>query len=111
MLVVGAQALVDALTDGAAVQSLERRPIELEAIDAEDRLVRWLNEVLVLASLDGFVVADAEVQLHEGGLRAEVVGQPDALALLCNELKSVTYHGVELRHEGDRVVGTVVVDV
>lgn len=111
MLVVAAQAVVHLLTDGASVQSLARRPLELEAVDAEDRLVRWLNEILVLATLEGFVLADAELELRAGGLQATVAGQPDAFRLLRNELKCVTYHEVQLCRERDRVVGKVVVDV
>jgi SHS2 domain-containing protein len=111
LLVQGAQALVEVLTDGAGIARQSSREIALSTVDAEDRLVQWLNEVLLLATVDGFVLADAELHLHDGGLRGSIIGQPGAHSLIEVELKSVTYHALALRHEQGRHSGHVVIDV
>lgn len=103
--------MVAIMTDEAQVHPAQAKRVSLEAVDPEDRLVRWLNEVLVLATMEGFVLADAELDLHDGGLHAELRGQPDSHRLIQHELKSVTYHDLELRREAGRFVGRVVIDV
>ena len=111
LLVEAARALVEVLTNGAHISAEQRRRVRIDALDRADRLVRWLNEVLVLATVDGFVLADADLCLDDQGLDASMRGQADGLCLVCTELKSVTYHDLELRRDGDRFVGRVVVDV
>jgi beta-phosphoglucomutase len=111
LLAAGARALLDAATDGRPVAPDHAHTLRIEAVDPEDRMVRWLNEVLLLATVDGYLVAHANIELHDGGLQAELWGRRDSSELVHHELKSVTYHDLELRQEGDRVVGRVVVDV
>lgn len=57
LLAEAALALVEALTEGEAPPALEERAVRVESLDAEDRLVRWLNEVLYLAVIRGFLMA------------------------------------------------------
>ena len=111
LLVEAAQALIEVLTDAARIVPDSVRRLDLEALDPEDRLVRWLNEVLLLATLEGFVLCDAEIELRPGGLVATVRGQAEAHDLVRTELKCVTYHGLELGPQGERFVGQVTVDV
>ena len=111
MLREGLLALVAVLTEGATVAADERRSVEIDALDPEDRLVRWLNELLYLASVEGFVAADAGLELTDCGLRAVLRGTRDGHALLATEVKSATYHGVAVVHERDRVTGRVILDV
>jgi SHS2 domain-containing protein len=111
LLVEGARALIEVLTEAATLTADGERRIQIDAMDDGDRLVCWLNEVLVLATLDGFLLTDADVTLQDRGLTAVVRGQANAIALLRTELKSVTYHDLLLRRDADRVVGQVVVDV
>jgi SHS2 domain-containing protein len=111
LLVEAAQALIEVLTEAAEVAPERERDIELEALDSEDRLVRWLNEVLLLATVEGFVLCDADIELRPGGLAARVRGQAEAHDLVRTELKCVTYHGLELGPRGERFVGQVTIDV
>lgn len=111
LLAEAGRGLVELLTAGAAVEPRDSRQLSLDSLDPEDRLVRWLNELLVLATLDGFVVAEAEVRLREGGLDARLLGEADARGLVRTELKSVTYHGVVLRRLAGRLEGQVLIDV
>ncbi len=111
LLVEGARALVELLTGGAAIDATAERTLELTAIDAEDRLVRWLAEVLYLASFEGFLVDDATLELSGASLRATVRGQSDAADKLETEIKAVTYHDLRLERGPSGVRARVVFDV
>ena len=107
-----ARGVVGILTEQARVSSGDAREVELDALDAPDRLVRWINEILYLATVDGFVTADATVTLVEGGgLRATIAGDADGGRLLRTEIKSATYHDLHLEHRDGRVIARVVMDV
>lgn len=108
LLVEGARALVEILTDGAPLTPTTSRTVELDAVDPEDRLVRWLNEVLLLGIIEGLLVAEARVTLVDEGLRAEVRGAPGVVK---NELKSVTYHDLVFEVTPDGARARVIIDV
>lgn len=112
LLVAGARAVVDLLVEGEAVATSASRELAIAgAVDREDRLVRWLNEILSLAMLEGFLVAGAEVRLEGRGLTATLRGEADAAGKIRTELKSVTYHELAVEHGGDRWTARVVIDV
>ncbi len=111
LLVEGARALVELLTEGAAIHATAQRAVELVALDAEDRLVRWLGEVLYLAAVEGFLVHDAVLELPDGGLRGTVRGQAHAADRLRTEIKAVTYHDLRLERGPTGVRARVVFDV
>jgi SHS2 domain-containing protein len=105
----GARALAEILTEGAAGDERETRAVEIESIDSGDRLVQWLNEVVYLATVDGFLVVDADIELHPKGLRARARGFSHAG--LPAEIKSATYHDLQIHHTDGRWRARVVLDV
>lgn len=108
----GARAVVDVLTEGAPITPRARRRVRLQAVDPEDRLVRWLNEVLWLATGEGFLVADGELTVTEDGLAGTIAGEPRAAPRLRTELKAVTYHDLRVERRPDGTyVARVVIDV
>ena len=111
LLVEGARALVELLTEGEPVEAIAERTVELTAIDPEDRLVRWLAEVLWLASVEGFLVHDATLVLAGGSLRGTMRGQDDAADRVRTEIKAVTYHDLRLERGPAGVRARVVFDV
>jgi SHS2 domain-containing protein len=123
LLRVGARAIVDVLTGVAEPGTPGARPaarpaatgasrrIEIDAVDAEDRLVQWLNEVIVAALTDGFLIADADIELDESRLRAEARGQDSAGDRIVTELKSATYHDLALECTDQGWRARVVIDV
>ena len=111
VLVEAARALVALMTGGAAIARRDTRAVTLSSLDPEDRLVEWLNEVIYAAVTDGFVLADAQVTLREGGLDAAMTGEAQASDRVTGELKSVTYHHLALWREAGVVRCRVVVDV
>jgi SHS2 domain-containing protein len=114
LLAEAARALVAVMTGSAPPApdaAWTERTLSIEALDAEDRLVRWLNEVLYLAVHEGFLVRRAAIALSGTGLTATVAGEPGARARLETELKSVTYHDLRLERSGGRWRARFVVDV
>lgn len=111
MLVAGAVAIAEILTDGAQVGGTDSRRVQLEAIDAEDRLVRWLGEILYWASVEGFVVARAELEVTAEGLVGTAHGVEGAADLVKTEIKAATYHDLRVVRGPDGVRARVVLDV
>jgi SHS2 domain-containing protein len=125
LLVEAARALVDCLEgdrtpgDRAAGDRRSResraplgtRELAFECIDPEDRLVQWLNEVLFLATVEAFLVRDAEIHLEPTHLRARVYGEAADPTRPLAEIKSATYHELRLEHSSDGARAHVVLDV
>jgi SHS2 domain-containing protein len=112
LLVAGAEAVIDIMTESAAPGAVTaERVIEIDAVDAADRLVQWLNEIIVAAVTGGFLARTAEIRLQgDSGLRAVVRGEPGRILA---ELKSATYHDLELLRDeaSGRWSAQVVIDV
>ncbi len=112
LLVEAARALIAVLTEDACIEQSDQCALDLESTDGEDRLVRWLNEVLWLAIGKGFLLSDADISLHADGLSARIVGQKDGSDRIATEIKSATYHDLRLAREpSGRYVARVVLDV
>ncbi len=112
LLRIGARAIVAELTEQATVASTSSRTLTLETLDAGDRLVQWLNEVIVLALTEGFLCAETELTLSAAGLSATVHGEADAADRICQELKSATYHLLRIGRDEDGVWrAQVIIDV
>ena len=111
LLVVGAFAVTDIMTDGATVSKDAIRPVRIEAVDAEDRLVQWLNEIIVAAVVDGFLVGDACVELRNNSRIAELRGEHNGWSRIVTELKSATYHDLVVDCGDLDVRARVVIDV
>lgn len=112
LLVEGARAIVEILTEGAPVRAVDAREVHLAVLDDEDRLVQFLNEVLVLAVVEGYLTAEAELDLRPRALTARLRGEAGAGGRLRAELKSVTYHDLFLGQLPDgRWQARIVIDV
>jgi SHS2 domain-containing protein len=112
VLLAGAEAVVAIMTEGGRVDGRAERGVRIEALDPEDRLVQWLNEIVFAAVSDGFLFGSAEIALEgRTGLSATVRGEPDAGDRVVAELKSATYHDLELGERGGAWRARVVIDV
>lgn len=105
----GALAVTEIMTEGRPPPATQTRRVAFESIDAGDRLVQWLNEIIYLATVDGFLTADAEIQLADMGLEATLHGSQRAH--FATEIKSATYHDLQLEHRDGRWHAQVVLDV
>ncbi len=96
----------------------EEGEILLSAPDRETLLVRWLNEVVYRIQDAGFVPVSAEIRIHKTGgaglsLRANLTGAPLLLEEYGwqGEIKSATFHGLEVSSEGEGWHARVILDV
>src|SRR5690606_1837502 len=98
------------IDDGPAAETA-RRELVLDPVDAEDRLVQGVNEIIYLAVTERFVGARCRLDLHNCRLRAELFGQADAADRIAGELKSATYHDLLLEQAGGGWRARLVIDV
>jgi SHS2 domain-containing protein len=96
----------------------EERALRLSAPDRETLLVRWLNELIYLVQDAGFVPARAELEVRQSGggtceLETRLAGAPLLLEEYGwqGEIKSATFHGLEVRREDGGWRATVILDV
>jgi SHS2 domain-containing protein len=83
--------------------------VTVTASDAPALLVEWLGELVFLAETRDFLPEGVTaLELGEKDLRATVAGRSDEPSHL---VKSVTYHGLELRENGEGWLARVVLDV
>ena len=86
-----------------------RYEVTATAADRAALLAAWLEELVFLAETEEFVPERvAEIELAHGTLRAAVEGRRATPRHL---VKSVTYHGLELRRDATEWVARVVLDV
>jgi SHS2 domain-containing protein len=87
-----------------------RRTFVLRGSDRPSLLVEWVNELVYLAEVDGFVPDRVEeLALDGNGLRATVAGRVGAAP--ANLVKAATYSGLELGRHADGWRARVVLDV
>jgi SHS2 domain-containing protein len=103
---------------GRPQEGKEERVVRLTAPDREILLVRWINELVFLVQDEGFVPARADVRIEEpsGGsfsLEASLIGAPLELEAhgWQGEIKSATFHGLDVTHEGEGWRAQVILDV
>lgn len=112
LLGVMAHTLCCALTEASTLATPHVRSVEILALDDEDRLVQWINEILYLAVVEGFVTGAAQITLLPvGALRAELRGEAEAHHRVVTEMKSATYHDLALGERDGRWFGRVIIDV
>jgi SHS2 domain-containing protein len=92
--------------------------VRLSAPDRETLLVRWLNELNYLIQDTGFVPARAEIEIRESAragyaLEARLAGAPFLPEEYGwqGEVKSATFHGLEIVDGDDRLHARVILDV
>lgn len=110
----GARAVTDAIVDVATVRSLVVVPVEIEGIDRDDLLVRFLGEVVYLYDARRFLTAAARIErLDDRVCRAELLGEPFDAARheVKTEVKAVTYHAAGIREEPGGFAADVIFDL
>ena len=94
------------------------RQVRLSAPDHEMLLVRWLNELTYLIQDIGFVPTGAEIELQKTeradlSLEASLAGAPLDLEEYGwrGEIKSATFHGLNVAHDDEGWHARVILDV
>jgi len=112
------QALLMVVFERPPQEGDEEEEIRLSAPDRETLLVRWLNELNYLIQDTGFVPARAEIEIQEADETGYALGARLAGAPLLpeeygwqGEVKSATFHGLEVVDGDDRLHVRVILDV
>ncbi len=108
------RALSATLTDRRYLRRRETREVSLASVDREALLVDWLNHLLYLFDIDGFLGRDFQVRsLTSERLEARVWGErfdadrhPEKTAV-----KAATFHQLSIVPVGDGWQATVVLDL
>lgn len=109
-----AEALMATITDRRRLRPREERLIEVEAPDREALLVAWLNHLLYLYDVDGFLGRDFEIlELQDHRLKAVARGEAfDATRHIGKTaVKAATYHHLEIRPTDHGWQATVIFDL
>jgi SHS2 domain-containing protein len=92
--------------------------VRLSAPDLETLLVRWINELIFLIQGDGFVPTGPEMRIQEAEeegfyLEGRLAGAPLDLEGYGwqGEIKSATFHGLEVTRESSGWRAQVILDV
>lgn len=95
------------------VRPTMRREIEISAPDRAVLLVDFLSEILYLAQGDGLLTVKVWVrELSDTVIKAELgLVSLSAIGGLKQEIKAVTYHGLEIIETGAGLEATIVFDV
>jgi SHS2 domain-containing protein len=109
-----AAALVATMVDRRTIRRTETREVTLESGDRESLLVDWLNHLLYLFDVDGFLGRDFRVEsLTPRRLRARAHGErfdpdrhPEKTAV-----KAATYHRLEISQVAGGWQATVILDL
>jgi SHS2 domain-containing protein len=96
----------------------EERDVGLSAPDLETLLVRWINELVFFIQGDGFVPVRARIRVleaEEGGfsLEGRLAGAPLDLEGYGwrGEIKSATFHGLNVTQESEGWQARMILDV
>jgi len=114
IFVNAARALTATLTDRRRLRRREVREVAVEAPDREALLVAWLNRLLYLYDVDGFLGRDFEiVHLTPETLTARAAGEifDPARHLAKTGVKAATYHHLEISPRPDGWRATVILDL
>ncbi len=109
-----AGALVATMTDRRVLRRRQKREITVESPDREALMVDWLNHLLYLFDVEGFLGREFHVvSLTDRRLQARVRGEtfepgrhPEKTAV-----KAATYHKLEIRRENGAWQATVILDL
>ncbi|MCL5256902.1 MAG: archease [Chloroflexi bacterium] len=99
-------------TNPGSVQPAQRRLVQVEGLDRDDLMVRWLNELLYTFAVECFVPSTFQIlQLSDNSLTAELQGEQYNHERHGHgvEVKAATYHQLHITQEPDGRWRTLVV--
>ena len=112
------QALLMTVFEEPPEEGEREEPLRLFAPDLETLLVRWINELVFFIQGNGFVPVSADLQILEAEdegffLEACLTGAPLDLAGYGwqGEIKSATFHGLEVTRDSSGWRAQVILDV
>ncbi len=114
LFAIAAVALIATITDRRRLRLKETRDVTVEAPDREALLVAWLNHLLYLYDVDGFLGRTFEIlELGQERLKARARGErfdPDR-HVGKTAVKAATYHHLEITPRDGGWQATVILDL
>jgi SHS2 domain-containing protein len=107
-------ALFDIMFELDSILSTEQRDVGAEGDGGIDLLVAWLNELLYVSSVEGFLFCDFQgLAVGEGTVSARGLGERlDPGRHVCAvEVKAATYHAASIWQVEDRWKARVIFDI
>ena len=100
--------LISVILDPATVEPFEARAVDLDAVDTEQLLVKWLAEILYLYDGQHFVPVKFSIcSISQSHLQASLWGETfsEEKHLTRLDVKAITYHQLLVRQDenGSRV--------
>jgi SHS2 domain-containing protein len=114
LFVQAACALFDLITDRGALTGRATQQLVVTGADWSDLMVNWMRELLYLFNGCYTLVKDVSIcRISETDLEARLTCEPlDSRRHVINqEIKAVTYHGIEVMGAPDRWTARIVLDV
>lgn len=90
-------------------QQVQKKELQLSAIDQETLLVTWLEELLYMLESEQFASSGFEVDVKDTTLEADVMLHP--LRSMKKDIKAVTYNELEIVRDDQGFHTTIVFDV
>jgi SHS2 domain-containing protein len=108
------EAFFHLITDLRKVRRRIERRVNLEGESLDRLMVDWLSELLYLHDVENLLFKGFKVDAAgEDGLKARMKGEPfqEGVHVIKTEVKAVTYHQIEVRHENGRWRAQVILDL
>jgi len=110
-----ALALTDIMVDPKSVRPTKSKEFEVASETTDTLLYDFLTELIISKDVDSLLFGSYEISMGEDGrsLRALARGEPidRDRHVLRNDVKAVTMHMFGVKHDGDRWLATVVLDI
>ncbi len=107
-------ALMSVIVDSSTVNRAQRRPVDIQASDPEQLLVRLLSEVLFCLDAEQFVATQLVIDEMKGtALKGALIGESldPVKHVLALDVKAITYHQLSVMEKGGMVWAKVFVDI
>jgi SHS2 domain-containing protein len=114
LFINAASAMYELIADTSTVISTESIEIKLEAQDKDELLRNWLSELLYYFNVKEMLLKEFSIEsLNEKRISSLVKGEKIDLSRheLKREIKAVTFHGLMIKKETDRLQTDIIFDV
>lgn len=111
-----AEALRDSYAENISYGNIEKKKINLNEYSQEELLVSFLNELNYLFSVKKWLlqsVNNIKIESYENlwQLKTECEGSPGSTFIPKTEIKSVTFHQMEIKFQNRMYTCTIVFDI
>ncbi len=107
-----ALAMKESICGKINVKEAKERIIRVKGTDFESLLYKFLEEIIYLLDTGGFLISKVrEIKIKDFKLTAKISGDWAIRYKFTNSVKAVTYNEMFIKHEKDKWISQVVLDV